>query len=65
MNLSEFVSLVTSGVQVGALLFMVWAFYEGHIISKKTLDKILEAYQLQIKQSMAEVLEEVKKRGSW
>lgn len=65
MDITAFVSLVTSGVQVGALLFMVWAFYNGEIVSKKTLDKILEAYQHQIKESISEVLDEVKKRGRW
>lgn len=68
MTLVQFGELFTSTAQLGVLIWLVYSFYNGDIVSKKTLDKILESYQTQIKESMGEILHEIseiKKRGRW
>lgn len=67
MTFTDFASLITGGAQLSALLFLVWAFYNGELISKKTLDKIMDSYQKQgaenMEKSVEKILDAIKRRG--
>ena len=65
--MTEFIEVINAGGVLALLAFFVWAFYDGQIISKKTLDKILESYREQAEQmfqnAVNEILDEIRKKG--
>lgn len=61
----ELLQLINTGGVLALLIFFVWAFYDGQIISKKSLDRILEAYKEQTETMFANILEEIRKNRSW
>jgi len=69
--MAEFVSVIMQVVNtagtLGLLAFFVWAFWSGEIISKKTLDKIIESYRQQteetLKSAMKGLIEEIRRKG--
>jgi hypothetical protein len=69
MTPGEILQLINTGGVIGLLIFFTLAFYNGEIVSKKTLDKIIEAYQRQVEESMEKsierVLSAIKQRGKW
>ena len=66
MTLAEFSNFFIGGAQLGVLIWLVYVFYNGDIISKKSLDSIMASYQKSIEasleQSIERVLAEVRKR---
>jgi len=67
--ISALLQVINAGGTLGLLAFFVWAFYDGQIISKKTLDKILESYKEQMEvmfqKAIQDVLTEIKRNKSW
>ena len=65
----ELIEIINTGGILGLLIFFVWAFYTGEIISKKTLDRILEGYKQQtekmFQKAISDVLDEIKKSKGW
>lgn len=44
---------------VGVLVWLTLAFYRGDIVSRRTLERILERYERQFAESTARILERV------
>jgi uncharacterized membrane protein len=69
MDASTLLQFVNTGGVLALLIFFVWAFYDGQIISKKSLDKILDAYRQQtemmLKDAIKDILDEVRKNKTW
>jgi len=69
MDVATILQLINSGGVLALLVFFVWAFYDGQIISKKTLDRILDGYREQteamFQKAIADVLQEIKKNKTW
>ena len=65
----ELIEIINTGGILGLLVFFVWAFYTGEIISKKTLDRILEGYkeqtEIMFQKAISDVLDEIKKSKGW
>lgn len=65
--LSTLIDLINTSGVLGLLIFFVWAFYNGEIISKKSLDRILEGYRSQteamFQKAINDVLSEIRKKG--
>jgi len=66
---AELLQLINTGGVLALLVFFVWAFYAGEIISKKSLDRILEAYKDQteamFQKAITDILDEIRKNRSW
>ena len=69
MDLPSLIQLINTGGVLALLIFFVWAFYDGQIISKKSLDKILEAYKEQtesmFQKAISDILTENRKNKKW
>jgi len=69
MDLPSLIQLINTGGVLALLIFFVWAFYDGQIISKKSLDKILEAYKEQtesmFQKAISDILTEIRKNKNW
>jgi len=63
----ELLQLINAGGTLALLVFFVWAFYTGEIISKKVLDKIIESYRQQtedtLERAMQKLIGEIRKKG--
>jgi hypothetical protein len=66
-ELSGLLQLINAGGVLALLAFFTWAFYNGEIISKKMLDKIIQTYSEQTEKSLHEsvnrIVEEIRKKG--
>lgn len=66
ITFSDFSNLFIGGVQLTVLVWLVYVFYNGDVISKKSLDSIIASYQKSVEASMEKsierVLSEIKKR---
>jgi uncharacterized membrane protein len=67
MAFTELLQIINTGGTLALLVFFVWAFYNGEIISKKVLDKIIESYRQQtedtLERSMQKLISEIRKKG--
>lgn len=67
MEVYDLLQLVNTGGTLALLVFFVYAFYAGEIISKKVLDKIIESYREQteetLERAMQKLIDEIRKKG--
>jgi hypothetical protein len=59
------IEIINAGGVLALLVLFTWAFYDGKIISKKTLDHILSQYQTQTEQMFQDLLKEIKRSRGW
>lgn len=68
-TIAEILQLVNTAGVLGLLVFFVYAFYTGEIISKKVLDKIIESYRQQtedtFEKSLDKLIRELNGRKGW
>jgi uncharacterized membrane protein len=66
-TLAEILQLINTAGVLGLLVFFVYAFYTGEIISKKVLDKIIESYRQQtedtLEKSLEKLIKEIGRKG--